>query len=131
MTGRAWKIWVTLVSLGVLTLLLPTTRSQSAPQPPELVCGHAHALKGSEQVVAGRQVHRKVNPQGSAFVFGTFSGADEVRVVTEPTAEHTWFEGYAWSVIVCGRTGQHIGWRFTGAGGTFYGLLLPEAPPDV
>ena len=27
-------------------------------------------------------------------------------------AEHSWFPGYSWQIIVCADCGHHIGWRF-------------------
>merc|ERR1719189_1204446 len=41
----------------------------------------------------------------------------------------SWFPGYAWSILLCGRCGgRHIGWKFTptspGAAEAFYALIV-------
>ena len=40
-----------------------------------------------------------------------------VALEGEPSAEFSWFPGYAWTVAVCVRCRKHLGWQFT-----------PEAP---
>lgn len=40
-----------------------------------------------------------------------------VALEGEPSAEFSWFPGFAWTVAVCVRCRQHLGWQFT-----------PEAP---
>jgi hypothetical protein len=36
-----------------------------------------------------------------------------VVLVSRPTAEDSWFPGYAWSVAICSSCGNHFGWLFT------------------
>ena len=130
MKGHAIRKLISLTALGCLAWMLPLTSLSGSPTP-KMACGHAHAPDKSERTVSGRQVHRKTNPQGRVFVFGTFSAAEKARAVTEPSDADTWFEGYAWAVLVCDSTQRHIGWRFTGAGETFYALLIPEPSPGA
>lgn len=33
-----------------------------------------------------------------------------------PTAQDSWFPGYAWSIASCARCLNHLGWRFTRVG---------------
>jgi hypothetical protein len=34
------------------------------------------------------------------------------RVVGEKVAEHSWFPGYSWQILICAKCKAHIGWRF-------------------
>ena len=36
-----------------------------------------------------------------------------VALEGEPSAEFSWFPGFAWTVAVCVRCRQHLGWQFT------------------
>jgi len=84
--------------------------------------------------IEGRHLHRRVNPLGIEFEFGCFGEAPGAAKLGEPTAEHSWFAGYAWSFAHCGRCGVHLGWLFEGAEPAFYGLisnLLEEEQPSA
>jgi hypothetical protein len=72
--------------------------------------------------VAGGTQHRFVNPAGCAFVIACFASAS-CAVAGEPTLEHTWFPGHAWSIANCRNCGRQLGWLFAGAT-HFYGLIL-------
>ncbi len=74
--------------------------------------------------IDGRHRHRRTNPAGFDFDFGCFSEAPGAAAVGESTAEHTWFAGFGWLGAICRGCGSHLGWRFEGAGGCFYGLIL-------
>jgi hypothetical protein len=73
--------------------------------------------------VGGRHEHRFVNPAGIAFVIGCFREA-RCRVDGEPTLEHTWFAGMAWSYALCANCRAHLGWCYEGDGARFFGLIL-------
>ena len=75
--------------------------------------------------VDGAHVHERINPHGDRCVFGCFGQAAGARAVGQPTAEHSWFAGHAWSLSLCGGCGSHLGWLFQGpAGAVFHGLVL-------
>jgi hypothetical protein len=57
------------------------------------------------------------------FRIGCFANAPGCEVIGEPTTEHTWFSGYAWSYAVCTGCLTHLGWYFTD-GRSFFGLIL-------
>ena len=42
----------------------------------------------------------------------TVREVSNVHMAGRPTAENSWFKGYAWTVVFCG-CGEHLGWRFT------------------
>ena len=54
------------------------------------------------------------NPEGIRFAIITFSRTLGCQEAGEPTSEHTWFPGYAWSYCQCDRCGQHLGWYYAG-----------------
>lgn len=88
------------------------------------VCRHHVADDGDRIDVAGRHVHRRINPAGFEFEFGCFGEAPGAAAVGEPTAEHSWFAGYVWTYSICGRCGAHLGWFFEGRDPAFHGLIL-------
>lgn len=50
-----------------------------------------------------------------------------VLEVSKEQAQDSWFPGYEWSVLVCGRCdGRHLGWKFVPArsGSAFYALIV-------
>lgn len=51
----------------------------------------------------------------------TVRKANHVHLDGIPTAENSWFKGYAWTVIFC-RCGEHLGWQFT--------AMNPRLRPD-
>jgi hypothetical protein len=74
--------------------------------------------------VAGAHRHRCVNPAGEIFELGCFGDAPGCVIAGEPTAEATWFDGYAWSFACCANCGTHLGWCYEGDGPRFYGLIF-------
>ena len=62
------------------------------------------------------------NPSGARFEIIIFSDAHGCRQAGEPTLEHTWFPGYAWSYCHCHECGQHLGWYYSGPQ-EFVGLI--------
>ena len=50
-----------------------------------------------------------------------------VALEGEPSAEFSWFPGFAWTVAVCVRCRQHLGWQFTPEAPTFSKSAPPEA----
>ncbi|XP_076437793.1 uncharacterized protein LOC143276980 [Babylonia areolata] len=77
------------------------------------------------------------NPHGKYFEIISSKEA-EVQRVSKPYAEDSWFPGFMWSVAVCPRCGQQLGWVFeplpasetivqmkaTQHSGPFFGLIL-------
>lgn len=52
------------------------------------------------------------NPENIRFAIITFSQTLGCKETGEPTLEHTWFPGYAWSYCQCDGCGQHLGWYY-------------------
>ena len=54
-----------------------------------------------------------VNPGGYTFTVTTALRCTNLTIVSQPSPEFSWFEGYCWEIIVCSTCGSHMGWRFT------------------
>jgi hypothetical protein len=53
-----------------------------------------------------------VNPSGCVMQVGTFSTATNTTCLGDSVMEHSWFDGYGWSMCVCRQCGCHLGWQF-------------------
>lgn len=88
-------------------------------------CGHGITRSQDRIDVNGAQVHSFTNPAGIRFRIGCFREAQGGREIGEATGEYTWFPGYRWRIMLCGRCGSHLGWGFHSDGGDrFCGLVL-------
>jgi len=75
-----------------------------------------------------------VNPHGYRHEFltvtGITCGPEKLVWDSNETLEHTWFDGYKWTIIYCRRCSRHLGWRFrtfraNANPQTFFGLRRP------
>ena len=73
----------------------------------------------------GKEEFTFPNPEGIRFCIVTFFRTLGCRESGQPTLEHTWFPGYAWSYCQCDRCGQHLGWFYNGLH-QFAGLIKPR-----
>ena len=78
-------------------------------------------------VSGGTPYHTFTNPYGFFYNVMTVSYCEMVRESSDPVLEHSWFPGYAWSILTCIGCSEHLGWRFTSAGknqpSSFYCLI--------
>jgi hypothetical protein len=108
------------------------TRPEAEPAPvdsPEpvivcRVCGFAICHPDDAITVAGAHRHTFANPHGIVFEIGCFGNAPGCARVGAATDDFTWFAGYRWRIALCAGCHEHLGWRFEGAGDSFYGLIL-------
>jgi hypothetical protein len=89
-------------------------------------CGNLITSDADSIVVNGSHDHTFVNPMGLQFHIGCFSNAGGCRITGVPTAEYTWFPGFAWSYVVCSGCHTHLGWHYQSGGGGFFGLILDQ-----
>lgn len=70
--------------------------------------------KPTQQTILGRKmnVHHLKNPHGREFEVVTVTNLTNYKTHGGRVAEHSWFPGYSWQIIVCAHCGHHIGWRF-------------------
>lgn len=87
-------------------------------------CRHLVTHQDERISVQGSHEHRRTNPLGVSFHIGCFRSAGGVSVIGPASTEHTWFAGCAWRIGVCAGCGTHLGWRFDGDTGAFFGLIL-------
>ena len=87
-------------------------------------CSHAIARPESRVSRGGAHVHTRLNPAGFVYEFGCFAEAEGCRLEGPATLEHTWFPGHAWRIALCASCGGHLGWRFEGPEGAWFGLIL-------
>lgn len=75
--------------------------------------------------INGTHEHYKVNPQGSAFQFRSYSNAEGCAPTGEATEEYSWFSGYRWRFAQCATCHTQLGWYFSGSD-SFYGLITDQ-----
>ncbi|KAI6214320.1 hypothetical protein M3Y94_00253600 [Aphelenchoides besseyi] len=76
-----------------------------------------------------------VNEFGHQHDFFTVLRIQNIKAISNPVSEYSWFEGYTWTIIACKDCNVHVGWKFrseTKRPSTFYGVLrCLEIPDDV
>jgi hypothetical protein len=87
-------------------------------------CDREITRRGSKTSVDGGFEHRFANPAGIVYQIGCFEQASGVGAIGEETAEHTWFDGYTWQVVICRTCTTHLGWRYWSGEHEFFGLIL-------
>jgi hypothetical protein len=89
-------------------------------------CAYAVTSRAERLEIDGQHLHVRLNPAGVLFGFGCFRSAPGVVSVGKATDHFSWFPGYAWQLSLCGGCGVHLGWAFTAAERSFFGLILEE-----
>ena len=74
----------------------------------------------------GAHAHVCTNPLGQTYRIGCFQEAPGCMSVGTPTGEHTWFSGHLWTIALCRKCRDHLGWQFKSNAGSFYGLILDK-----
>ncbi|XP_064632798.1 protein cereblon-like isoform X2 [Lineus longissimus] len=54
-----------------------------------------------------------VNPGGYVHETLTVFKAQGLTFIGRPSTEHSWFPGYAWTILQCRHCASHMGWKFT------------------
>lgn len=89
------------------------------------VCRLEITTPSDRVAVNGAHKHTFANPHGLVFEIGCFGAVRHCGYVGEPTDEFTWFPGYRWRIVFCGRCLTHLGWVFLSTGrDSFHGLIL-------
>lgn len=93
----------------------------------KLACKLCHGVitsRGDAIDKDGKHQHTFFNPAGILFEVGCFARAPGCTVSGPPTSEFSWFKGFLWQFSSCSTCDAHIGWFFSGAGPSFYGLIV-------
>ncbi len=91
-----------------------------------LVCRRCRAVITSRDqaiVVNDAHFHAFFNPAGIVYEIRCFRRAPGCFIHGRPTTEFTWFNGYSWQFCLCSTCLTHLGWFFSAAGFSFYGLI--------
>lgn len=90
-------------------------------------CQNLITYPGYKILVNEKHAHVFFNPHGIVFEIGCFSHAWGCIPVGSSTLEYTWFEGYAWRIVICSVCWEHLGWQYSSESGDgFYGLILSQ-----
>lgn len=73
--------------------------------------------------INGAHSHTFLNPAGQVFRIRCFANAPGALPSGEESDYWTWFAGHRWQACLCRSCCEHLGWRFSGAGAEFYGLI--------
>jgi len=85
----------------------------------------ARVARERDRIAAfGSHEHDRVNPGGYLFRIACFARADGAVPVGPPSDEFPWFPNHRWRIVLCGSCHAHLGWTFTSAGTTFFGLVV-------
>lgn len=92
-------------------------------------CGAFIAESGALLALNQATEHTYVNPAGVRCHFMTVERCENVLVGHELYLEHSWFHGYGWRFLVCGRCYQHLGWKYDAVDDSvipadFFGVLV-------
>lgn len=91
------------------------------------VCSEKITHLNHKDQIESKFQHTFVNPHNQIYKIGIFKKANGIKLVGNPTHQHTWFNGFAWQNVLCQKCSQHLGWKFTNAptnDQTFFGLIL-------
>jgi hypothetical protein len=87
-------------------------------------CGKSITSSRFGMAVNGRHQHTFPNPLGIVFEIGCFSMASGCTQRGNPTGNFSWFPGFAWCFALCAGCLSHLGWHYSSAESTFYGLIM-------
>jgi len=108
------------------TLRPRPVRTEDADGGGALACARclARVTRTGERIsVGGGHEHTFANPEGYSYRIGCFARA-AVVAVGGSSAYWTWFQGFRWTIELCGDCGEHLGWLFRSADSEFHGLIL-------
>ncbi|XP_067136121.1 protein cereblon [Centruroides vittatus] len=77
-----------------------------------------------------------VNPSGYVHETITVYKAHGLSLIGRPSTQHSWFPGYAWTIIQCRDCHTHMGWKFTAEKNKsqpekFWGLCRSSLLPGI
>ncbi|MEE4166279.1 MAG: cereblon family protein [Desulfocapsaceae bacterium] len=73
---------------------------------------------------AEKHLHTFFNPAGIVYEIGCFRRAPGCHVEGARSSEFSWFAGYSWQISFCSSCSRHLGWFFSAADDTFFGLVV-------
>jgi hypothetical protein len=120
--------------LGIIDLMLLYVKSQRDDNKSKKSyhCSRCGAwIAGEDAIITrnGSDRHSFVNPAGVRCNFMTFGHCENVMVDEKLYLGHSWFPGFGWRFLVCGKCFQHLGWKYDAARPNispqaFFGVLI-------
>ncbi len=92
-------------------------------------CAHRITRAAYREERAGAHEHTFVNPGGFVHRLGCFGLAPGCVPVGAPETAFSWFPGWSWQIVECGRCRTHLGWHFRCLGEQFHGLVVEKIRP--
>nr|XP_039269278.1 uncharacterized protein LOC120344224 [Styela clava] len=88
-------------------------------------------FKRERQTICGKPqvcVYSVKNPHGYCFNIVTFNKIidESYKEVSEAIGWATWFTGYKWIICRCVKCENHIGWKYVGDKGQFFGIITEK-----
>ena len=87
-------------------------------------CGKDVASDRDRIPLEGAPARTFVNPAGIEYVIAGFRDSPGCAVQGKSSPYWSWFAGFTWQLAGCAGCAVHLGWRFSSASESFYGLIL-------
>jgi hypothetical protein len=88
-------------------------------------CGNPVTHPSERISMDGSHAHTFANPGGILYEIGCFRSVVGCGYMGPTTDDFSWFKGYSWKVIYCGKCSDHLGWLFISpVNDPFNGLIL-------
>jgi hypothetical protein len=129
--------WTSVPAIIILMLLYVKSQDDGNKSGKSYHCSRCGAWIAHENAMItrnGSEKHSFVNPVGVRCNFITFGHCENIKVDDKLHLEHSWFPGYGWRFLVCGRCLQHLGWQYDATGSdsrpqVFFGVLIDSVDP--
>lgn len=86
-------------------------------------CEHRITSRDYRIEMLGAHEHTFVNPGGIVHHLGCYALAPGVVESGAPEQAFSWFPGWSWQIVSCGRCRSHLGWIYRCAADAFHGLI--------
>ena len=87
-------------------------------------CEHRITSRAYQIEMAGGHEHTFVNPGGVVHHIGCYAAAPGAHQHGDPQTAFSWFPGWSWQIVSCGRCRVHLGWIYRCSPDQFHGLIV-------
>ena len=88
-----------------------------------VACEHRITSRAYQIEMAGAHEHTFVNPGGIVHHIGCYALAPGAIEIGDTQTAFSWFPGWSWQIVLCGRCRSHLGWIYRCAHEQFHGLI--------
>ncbi len=89
-----------------------------------VACEHRITSSAYRIEMAGAHEHTFVNPGGVVHHIGCYVAAPGAIQIGDPQTAFSWFPGWNWQIVLCGRWRAHLGWIYRCSPDQFHGLIV-------